>query len=585
MSTMSTLYSQRVAGVLEDNLVDFLEARKHRDFSLDEKDHLSKLVMKQYMEDNSTVAKSPPSKEVSQIVSPSDSPRHSISPIPSSAPVRENLVIMEDWPSSSEDSDAPFHTIQRRKRSRAISNGSLTPTNSPRASPVQKKNNGNHRSRSPSPLASNINRFSPLRSNSPAPAPATSAQTEAPTKFSRIPPIVLHKKCETRALFRTLEDKGIDFFAKNMGNGLHLITKTPRDHHAITRHLIASSTEFHSFRLPEEKPLRVVLRGIPEDISPEEIKEELAIKYPVLSVHRMKAARTKKPIPLVLVTLTKNESAKGIFNNLSSIFRIRIQVESLRNRARIGQCYRCQMHGHSANCCHGSERCVKCGEPHRSSNCQKPRDTPAKCALCSGAHTANYGGCPARPQNANPNYNRNRNANYVRNYNNNRRNHHNNNSNINNSQKFSPQTTNRPIIPAPATSQEDFPTLPTPSVPIPRPQNPTPIAHKPNSQLPHVSPNPIPRNWPQPHYQKSRSHQFSNRGPSAHSQDYRHQQSQQFRLDRGPAPTQESQQPSSPMDPIHVKALKEQLEALQITIKNATDEMFKIQATLRNHNV
>jgi hypothetical protein len=28
-----------------------------------------------------------------------------------------------------------------------------------------------------------------------------------------------------------------------------------------------------------------------------------------------------------------------------------------------------------------------------TTECQKPKETPAKCALCSGQHTANYKGC------------------------------------------------------------------------------------------------------------------------------------------------------------------------------------------------
>ncbi|GBP92632.1 hypothetical protein EVAR_62205_1 [Eumeta japonica] len=39
-------------------------------------------------------------------------------------------------------------------------------------------------------------------------------------------------------------------------------------------------------------------------------------------------------------------------------------------------------------------RCVKCGEGHKSSECKKKdRTTPAKCALCSCDHPANYKGC------------------------------------------------------------------------------------------------------------------------------------------------------------------------------------------------
>ncbi|XP_060866620.1 uncharacterized protein LOC132942331 [Metopolophium dirhodum] len=40
-----------------------------------------------------------------------------------------------------------------------------------------------------------------------------------------------------------------------------------------------------------------------------------------------------------------------------------------------------------------SSRCVKCGGDHRSVNCTKDRASPAKCALCSELHTANFKGC------------------------------------------------------------------------------------------------------------------------------------------------------------------------------------------------
>jgi len=38
-------------------------------------------------------------------------------------------------------------------------------------------------------------------------------------------------------------------------------------------------------------------------------------------------------------------------------------------------------------------RCVKCGEDYSIDKCTKDSSIPAKCALCSGAHTASYKGC------------------------------------------------------------------------------------------------------------------------------------------------------------------------------------------------
>ncbi|KAF0760858.1 Nucleic-acid-binding protein, partial [Aphis craccivora] len=53
-----------------------------------------------------------------------------------------------------------------------------------------------------------------------------------------------------------------------------------------------------------------------------------------------------------------------------------------------------QLYGHTRNWCHNKPRCVKCSENHSNGDCTKPRDTPAKCVLCSGTHTDNYRGCP-----------------------------------------------------------------------------------------------------------------------------------------------------------------------------------------------
>lgn len=54
---------------------------------------------------------------------------------------------------------------------------------------------------------------------------------------------------------------------------------------------------------------------------------------------------------------------------------------------------RCQEYGHSKSYCYKPHICVKCGGQHDTRTCEKPRNTPAKCALCKGDHPANYKGC------------------------------------------------------------------------------------------------------------------------------------------------------------------------------------------------
>lgn len=72
---------------------------------------------------------------------------------------------------------------------------------------------------------------------------------------------------------------------------------------------------------------------------------------------------------------------------------MRITVEPPRKKKDIIQCTRCQVYGHSKTYCTRPYKCVKCGGSHNSIMCQKPKNTPAKCALCEKDHPANYKGC------------------------------------------------------------------------------------------------------------------------------------------------------------------------------------------------
>lgn len=531
----------------ENTVAAFMVARVNKDLSLDEQTYLSGLIQRELA--SQATNQTPNQPIVASQRYPS--PQSQYSPYPTHA---DSESEMEESYSSSDETG--FRLVSGRKRSRANSNGSLTPVNSPRhspgSSPRSKKTNIDSR---PGPTHDN-NKFNLLRS--PSPIPSTSATVDEPLsveptrKFGRIPPIVLHRKTQITALFRTLEDKGIDFSAKNMGNFLHIQTKTPREHSSVTRLLISRKIEHHSFRLPEEKPLKVVIRGIPEEIDTEEVKMELARSYPVISVHRMKAGRSRKPIPLVLVNLTKNEEGKKIFNELTSIFHLRIQVESLRNKTRMGQCFRCQAHGHSANCCHGLERCVKCAGPHLSSDCKKPRDTPAKCALCEGEHTASYKGCPARPQPNRSNRNRFPYNHWQNNYQSHRQN-----------DEFSRHTTQP--------QQQSQPPRPEPTS---------------NQQLPNRAP-PAPNPWPAPHFYKSRSSRQEQR--SHNSPAF----SQQFRLERHPESLETSQ--SNPLPPpppppqpkptgSELQTLIERATELKFLIQNAAKELTSIQTFINKHN-
>jgi predicted Zn-ribbon and HTH transcriptional regulator len=106
----------------------------------------------------------------------------------------------------------------------------------------------------------------------------------------------------------------------------------------------------------------------------------------------MVRTRGKKPMPLVLVEVPPSE--KKIFDDLKAVLSLMVTVERPRKSVFPAQCHNCQRYHHSQRNCHAASRCVKCASEHLTASCTKEKETPAKCANCSGDHVASYRGCP-----------------------------------------------------------------------------------------------------------------------------------------------------------------------------------------------
>lgn len=83
---------------------------------------------------------------------------------------------------------------------------------------------------------------------------------------------------------------------------------------------------------------------------------------------------------------------KDIFG-IDSLYHTKIKIEEPRPRQNLFQCTLCQFYGHTQAYYNHMPRCVKCGDNHLLSECNKSNDTPATCALCNLSHPANYRGC------------------------------------------------------------------------------------------------------------------------------------------------------------------------------------------------
>lgn len=180
----------------------------------------------------------------------------------------------------------------------------------------------------------------------------------------------------------------------SLKNGIKVQPSTPEDFQNIKKLLIDKQYEFHTHIPKIEKPLKVVFKGIPTEITIEEITAELkALGYPTLKIIRM----NKKGIPMQMILVQINKEYKSIYN-LTNLLGLKIQIEPLKNKGFILQCHRCQIFGHAQANCNAKFKCMKCGDEHSTHICTKPKTTPPKCANCAGEHTSIWKKCPARPK-------------------------------------------------------------------------------------------------------------------------------------------------------------------------------------------
>lgn len=223
-------------------------------------------------------------------------------------------------------------------------------------------------------------------------APSTAQQPPAAPK---IPPVIMRDAAKWSEVSHRMDNGKINFSkAKQCPDGIRIQPVAEDDFRALTKLLDTLKYEYHTFALPSERTVKAVIRGIPAVIDPDDVLRSLQeANFQPTKVTRMSSRRTKRPFPLFLVELPQGQN---IFT-LTRLMSLVIRVEPPRPSKLVSQCHRCQRFHHAQRNCHAQARCVKCGQPHESSSCDKPKELPAKCANCSGEHTANYRGCPSFP--------------------------------------------------------------------------------------------------------------------------------------------------------------------------------------------
>lgn len=96
--------------------------------------------------------------------------------------------------------------------------------------------------------------------------------------------------------------RNINLEAKAVSHGSHIQPAIADDHRSLTSMLDTIKFEYNSFQLQENKPVNVLLRGLPTGIQDPEIVADLRSNdLPIISTRRI--TKNGKPMPFVFVNL------------------------------------------------------------------------------------------------------------------------------------------------------------------------------------------------------------------------------------------------------------------------------------------
>lgn len=147
---------------------------------------------------------------------------------------------------------------------------------------------------------------------------------------------------------------------------------------------------FHTTALPSKKSLRVVIKGISQDIPEGEIIQKLKnISYKTNFVKQL--TKQGKMFSVFLISLSNRTLAKVIYQ-LTGIFYVSVKIESFIQGFGLEILCLSAIRLLFLWCIHLSQ-CVKCGGIHLTRECAKPKEVKAKYCKCGDKHIANYRSC------------------------------------------------------------------------------------------------------------------------------------------------------------------------------------------------
>uniref|UniRef100_A0A1B0DG16 Pre-C2HC domain-containing protein n=1 Tax=Phlebotomus papatasi TaxID=29031 RepID=A0A1B0DG16_PHLPP len=235
---------------------------------------------------------------------------------------------------------------------------------------------------------STSNRFSSLATkkniNSPSSTNQQTARTEKPKPF-----YVREERyiSSLNDLMKHLRISTYDIKILRGGLEARLQVSTVDEYRLIQKAFDSAKTPYYTFQLKSERPLKVAIKGIPPNMSPDCVSRELiALGFNPRRVSNALNRRGEKS-SVFMVELNVDDAPANKTHpiyNMKRFMHLVVEVEQPHRRRSPIQCFNCQEFGHTKNS--GRHSTVSCPADKQDASAKK-------CNNCGENHTANWRGC------------------------------------------------------------------------------------------------------------------------------------------------------------------------------------------------
>ncbi|GFY33790.1 putative 115 kDa protein in type-1 retrotransposable element R1DM [Trichonephila clavipes] len=128
------------------------------------------------------------------------------------------------------------------------------------------------------------------------------------------PPIMLFVEKNYKAQMAAITKAFPKIRSRLTGEFLKLYTDSAEERRMAVQHLTMLDFQFYTIKSKAERPIKVVIKGLPRNTNPEEIKQDLEILgYTPDRVNQLIGRKNKRPLPIFLITLPRNLDNLKIF--------------------------------------------------------------------------------------------------------------------------------------------------------------------------------------------------------------------------------------------------------------------------------